>query len=148
MDHFFLHTAETTLPCLLPIRRTTPNPLHANTWRSMLHIALWWLLIGLKRGEYYLYELLKDGKMVSTAEVCTDHWELPFMTILRGGGKKDYHIGPCMTCPNERGKGYYPMFCRLSWTTWERKTTTIWLCMRPIHQAFVASPKRDLHALE
>ena len=56
-----------------------------------------------------MYELLKDGKVVYTAEVCTEHWQLPFMTILRGGGKKDYHIGPCMTCPNERGKGFYPM---------------------------------------
>lgn len=62
MYHFFLHTAETTLPCLLPIRKTTPNPLHANSMRGKLHIALWLLLTGVKRGEYYLYELLKDGK--------------------------------------------------------------------------------------
>ena len=109
MYHFFLHTAETTLPCLLPIRKTTPNPLHANSMRGKLHIALWLLLTGVKRGEYYLYELLKDGKVVSTAEVCTGHWQLPFLTIRMGAGKKDYHIGPCMTCPNERGKGYYPM---------------------------------------
>ena len=73
MYHFFLHTAETASPCLLPIRRTTPNLLHANTWHGMLHIALWRVLIGVKRGEYYLYELLKDGKVVSSAEVCTGH---------------------------------------------------------------------------
>ena len=109
MYHFFLHTAETASPCLLPIRKTTPNPLHADSLRGMLHITLWRVLTWLKGGQYWKYELLKDGKMVSTAEVCTEHWQLPFMTILRGGVKKDYHIGPCMTCPNERGKGYYPM---------------------------------------
>ena len=88
MYHFFLHTTETASPCLLHIRRTTPNPLHTNTWRGMLHIALWRVLIGVKRGEYYLYELLKDGKVVSTAEVCTEHWQLPFLTIRTGRGKK------------------------------------------------------------
>lgn len=61
MYHFFLHTAETTLPCLLPIRRTTPNPLHANTWRGMLPIALWRVLIGVKRGEYSFSTLLNTS---------------------------------------------------------------------------------------
>lgn len=89
MYHFFLHTAETTSPCLLPIRKTKPNPLKADSWRSMLHIALWRLFIGLKRGEYYLYELLKDGKVVSTAEVCTGHWQLPFFYHSYRGGKKN-----------------------------------------------------------
>ena len=74
---------------MLPIRKTKTNPLQADSWRSMLHITLWRLLIGLKRGEYYLYELLKDGKVVSTAEVCTEHWQLPFFTIRIGVARKN-----------------------------------------------------------
>ena len=55
-----------------------------------------------------MYELLKDGKMVSTAEVCTEHWQLPFMTILRGGGKKDYHNRTLYDVPERTRKRLLP----------------------------------------
>lgn len=109
MYHFFLHTSEIGISCTLPVRKTKPNPLHADSWRSMVHIALWRLLTWLRSGNYWMYELLKDGKPVSFAEVCTEHWQLPFMTTRMGGGKINYHIGPCSTLPTERGHGYYPM---------------------------------------
>ena len=111
MYHFFLHTSETDIPCTLPVRKTKPNPMHADSWRSLVHIALWRVLTLLRGGQYWRYELLKDGKPVSFAEACTEHWQLPFITIRMGGGrgKINYHIGPCSTLPTERGHGYYPM---------------------------------------
>ena len=84
MYHFFLHTSEIGISCTLPVRKTKPNPLHADSWRSMVHIALWRLLTWLRSGNYWMYELLKDGKPVSFAEVCTEHWQLPFMNIRMG----------------------------------------------------------------
>lgn len=111
MYHFFLYTSGTSISCTLHVRKTKPSLLHADSWRSMVHIALWRMLISFRGGEYWKYELLKDGKPVSCAEVCTEHWQFPFMAIRKkGGGKKhNYHIGPCSTLPAERGHGYYPM---------------------------------------
>ena len=85
MYYFFQHTTEGQLVPTLPIRKTKPNPLHADSWRGMVHMALWCIFLWFKGGEYWLYELLKDGKTVSRAEVCTRHWQLPFLPIRRGG---------------------------------------------------------------
>lgn len=41
-------------------------------------------------------------QVVTTAEVCRKFWKFPFMTA------KSFHIGPCMTKPSCRGRGYYP----------------------------------------
>ena len=92
MYHFFLHTSEIGISCALPVRKTKPNPLHADSWRSMVHIALLWrVLTWLRGGQYWKYELLKDSKSVSLAEVCTEHWQLPFMTIRMGRVLRLFH---------------------------------------------------------
>lgn len=49
MYYFFQHTTEGQLVPTLPIRKTKPNPLHADSWRGMVHMALWWYLFVVQR---------------------------------------------------------------------------------------------------
>ena len=65
-----------------------------------LHNLLWRL--GSINGCYWEYQLLREGKVVSRAEVIS--WFPKFSFMPRQG----IHIGPCRTETEERGRGYYP----------------------------------------
>lgn len=54
-------------------------------------------------GIFAEYLILKNGTVVSTAQVCP---KLPIFPFIAKGG---WHIGPCQTVKEERGKGYYPL---------------------------------------
>lgn len=71
-----------------------------------IHTFLWKLTSLLLRGSYLEYQLWRDDKLLSKAEVIT--W-LPVFCFMP---KKGIHIGPCRTVPEERGKGYYPYLLR------------------------------------
>jgi len=47
-----------------------------------------------------------NGGVVSFARVIGKIYKFPFMK------KKSLHIGPCMTIPEYRGRGFYPMLLR------------------------------------
>lgn len=52
----------------------------------------------------------KTGEVVSSAYVIGKIWKFPFIKT-----KNDIHIGPCITKPEERGKGFYPiLLCYIS----------------------------------
>lgn len=68
---------------------------------ASLHSFLWSIetLIG---GTYLEYQLWRDNKIVSKAEVVSWIPQFPFMP------KNGLHVGPCVTMKEERGRGYYP----------------------------------------
>ncbi len=66
-----------------------------------------WNLFSFVNGKYNEYQLYRDDKLVSTAEVVTWLLIFPFMP------RKGIHIAPCRTMPEERGKGYYSYLLRL-----------------------------------
>ena len=77
-------------------RKTVPT--FGNVHNLMWHVFSW------MRGKlFFEYQAVKDGKVVSTAQVVTKLPIFPFMT------KGSWHIGPCMTVKEERGKGFYPL---------------------------------------
>lgn len=66
---------------------------------SSLHALLWSLF----SGKVWCYKLIdKNNVVVTTAQVCHKFYKFPFMT------KGSLHIGPCITHPDYRGRGYYP----------------------------------------
>lgn len=77
-------------------RKVVPpfNSLHNILWHSFS------LLVGAR---FYQYQIVRDGKVLSTAEVCP---RLPIFAFINNWG---WHIGPCMTIKEERGKGFYPL---------------------------------------
>lgn len=68
-----------------------------------IHNVLWHIFSLLKGHMFYEYQIIKEGKVVSTAQVVP---RLPIFRFIPRGG---WHIGPCMTIPQERGKGFYPL---------------------------------------
>lgn len=103
---FFKHTKPLDSDYSLPMRKTAPAIFHKHSGaKAVLHTAIWYISTRLNDGEYWFYELIQDNCVVSYAEVCTGHWQFPFI----GYSKKKYHIGPCYTIPKARGNGYYPM---------------------------------------
>lgn len=81
---------------LVSFRRITPpfNSIHNILW----HVFSW-----LKGSKFYEYQIVKNNRIFSKAEVCP---KLPIFPFMKRGG---YHIGPCMTINEERGKGFYPL---------------------------------------
>ena len=78
-------------------RKVTPK---ANS----VHSILWHILSFVSGGEFIEYQLItKDGKVASVAQVCP---KLPIFPFIEKSG---WHIGPCKTVPEERGKGFYPL---------------------------------------
>ncbi len=111
---YFRHTHYVPTECTLQVTKVRPTIQHSGDWKGKLHILLWHLFAILSRGEYWRYELRKDNRMVSCAEVCTPNPQLPFIGRERERerereNRRAYHIGPCMTIPEARGNGYYPM---------------------------------------
>ena len=106
MYYFFKCTKNIPTESNLKVTKVRPFIRKNNKWKENFHILLWRLFSLVNNGEYWLYELWKDDRMVSRAEVCTPNWQFPFI------GREctfAYHIGPCMTIPEARGNGYYPM---------------------------------------
>ena len=68
-----------------------------------VHNLIWHVFSWMRGKLFFEYQALKDGKVVSTAQVVTKLPIFPFMT------KDSWHIGPCMTVKEERGKGFYPL---------------------------------------
>lgn len=104
---FFKHTQPFNSDYSLPVRKTVPAIFHRHGGvKTIFHTIIWYISTRLNGGEYWFYELLKDNRVVSYAEVCTGHWQFPFIGYSR---KNKFHIGPCYTIPEARGNGYYPM---------------------------------------
>ena len=79
----------------------------------VVRIIFWVLTMGKAR----LYICRKGGKLVHTSYVIPKCCKFPFLSNV------DYEIGPCMTYPAFRGKGYYPMMLRyISSTVGTEKT--------------------------
>jgi GNAT superfamily N-acetyltransferase len=67
-------------------------------------VALYWCIASLILGKKFVeYQLIYDGRVVSTARVTPKLPTFPFMPI------DGYHIGPCFTEPEYRGRGFYPL---------------------------------------
>ena len=67
-------------------------------------VALYWCIASLILGKKFVeYQLIYDGRVVSTARVTPKLPTFPFMSI------DGYHIGPCYTEPEYRGRGFYPL---------------------------------------
>ncbi len=81
---YFKHTQFIPTECTLPVTKVRPALQHSKEWKGKLHILLWRLFAALSGGEYWLYELWKDNRVVSTAEVCTPNPQLPFIARERG----------------------------------------------------------------
>ena len=70
---------------------------------NSFHSITWHIMSIIRGGIFYEYQILKNGVIVSTAQVCP---RLPIFPFIPKGG---WHIGPCQTVKEERGKGYYPL---------------------------------------
>lgn len=70
---------------------------------SNIHNLLWHISCLLCGKRFYEYQIVKQGRVVSTAQVCPRIWQLRFFP--KGG----WHIGPCHTISSERAHGYYPL---------------------------------------
>ena len=68
-----------------------------------LHNLMWHVFSWLRGKRFWEYQAVKDGRVVSRAQVVT---KLPIFPFMNG---RDWHIGPCATVPDERGKGFYPL---------------------------------------
>lgn len=64
-----------------------------------VRLCFWILTLGKAK----LYCLREHGKLVHTSYVIPKCYKFSFLY------KTDYEIGPCMTYPEFRGRGYYPM---------------------------------------
>lgn len=71
------------------------------SWFASLHSFIW-SIETLICGDYVEYQLWRDDKLVSKAEVVSWIPQFPFMP------KNGLHVGPCFTIKDERGRGYYP----------------------------------------
>lgn len=79
------------------VRHPFMDTFHTFVWRA----ATFFLC-----GTYCEWQLYRNAKLVSTAEVIS--W-IPIFRFMPCDG---IHIGPCRTVPDERGKGYYPYLLR------------------------------------
>lgn len=61
-----------------------------------------WSLETVLGGIFWEYQLWRDDKLVSSADVVSWIPQFPFMP------KDGLHVGPCFTMRDERGLGYYP----------------------------------------
>ncbi len=68
-----------------------------------LHNLMWHVFSWLRGRLFFEYQAVKEGKIVSYAQVVTKLPIFPFMS------KNSWHIGPCATIEEERGKGFYPL---------------------------------------
>ncbi len=68
-----------------------------------IHNLIWHIFSWMRGKLFFEYQAVKDGKVLSTAQVVTKLPIFPFMS------KDSLHIGPCMTMKEERGKGFYPL---------------------------------------
>ena len=89
--------SHTNLPNVHQVVFRKVNP----RWDS-LHRVLWHVFSWFCGSRFYEYQIVKNERVLSTAEVCP---KLPIFKFFNRG----YHIGPCMTIKEERGKGFYPL---------------------------------------
>ncbi len=75
----------------------TVKPRLFNSLRTFL-----WSIETLFGGKYLEYQLWREDKLVSKADVVTWIPQFQFMP------KTGLHVGPCVTMKDERGRGYYP----------------------------------------
>ncbi len=68
-----------------------------------MHNLLWHIFSWLRGKLFFEYQIIRDGRVVSTAQVVTKLPIFPFMT------NNSWHIGPCRTVEEERGNGFYPL---------------------------------------
>lgn len=71
---------------------------------NSIHNVLWHICSYLRGSCFYEYQILRDNKVLSTAQLCP---KLPIFAFINNRG--GWHIGPCMTINEERGKGFYPL---------------------------------------
>lgn len=67
------------------------------------HNVMWHVFSILKGERLYEYQVLRNGEIVSTAQVC------PKIPIFEFIPKNGWHIGPCHTVEFQRGNGFYPL---------------------------------------
>lgn len=85
-----------------------PNSLHV-TFRKTIPtklnpLWLYWRFISWLKGDgFYEYQALLHEEIVCTAYVVPKNIKFPFIP------NNGYHIGPCYTKPEYRGKGLYPL---------------------------------------
>jgi hypothetical protein len=70
---------------------------------NSFHSVLWHIFSFFKGEKYYEYQVLKNGEVVSVAQVC------PKNLFFRFVPKNGWHIGPCSTIKSQRGNGFYPL---------------------------------------
>lgn len=71
--------------------------------KPTIHNIVWQILSLLRGHIFYEYQVVKDGWVVSTSQVVP---RLPIFNFIPQDG---WHIGPCRTVPEERGKSFYPL---------------------------------------
>ncbi len=70
---------------------------------NSFHSFLWHIFSFFKGERFYEYQVLRNGEIVSTAQVCP---KIPIFEFLPKDG---WHIGPCRTIEKQRGNGFYPL---------------------------------------
>lgn len=102
MYNYYKHIAYTKTPLLkypyecVRVEERTPC-----LWKSR-HAFMWRVCAGIMHLPYKEYCLLANNIVVAKAEVTGKLPIFPFMP------KHGIHIGPCVTMPAYRGRGYYP----------------------------------------
>jgi len=71
--------------------------------KPTVHNVVWQVLSLLKGHIFWEYQVVKEGRVVSTSQVVP---KIPIFDFIPKGG---WHIGPCRTVPEERGKSFYPL---------------------------------------
>lgn len=89
---------------------------------NSLHTLMWRLL---SLGRMRIYALVDEstGRVVSRAEVMLRIFEFGFMPR----GERALHIGPCVTVPDCRGRGYYPTLLRLIMADCRQEADTFYI---------------------
>lgn len=92
MYYFFKCTKNIPTESNLKVTKVRPFIRKDNKWKENFHILLWRLFSLVNNGEYWLYELWKDNRMVSRAEVCTPNWQFPFIGREREREREDSRL--------------------------------------------------------
>lgn len=114
---YFYFKSSTDFPHLaipndITFRRVSPS--------LSLRNIIWFILVklfnGSGGGDFFDYQIVKNGVVVSRAQVVS--W-MPIFPFMPHNGVQ---IGPCSTIPSERGKGYYPLLLQHIMDTNPNKT--------------------------
>lgn len=86
---------------------------------KLLAARLMFWIITFGKAKLYCYR--QGGELAHTSYVIPKCCKFPFLE------SSDYEIGPCMTCPKFRGKGYYPTMLRYICSTVGSQKTTFYM---------------------